>query len=188
MGLLDILTGAPASPAGTTSTGMSPIAKAILALLAAKAIGSLGNLGNTTAAPASPSPGATPPSPGNLGSLLPGDLGKLLQGGLTGANTGSILSGGLNDLLKRFQDTGTGDIAKTWVGPGPNKDITENDLAKSIGLDDLDALAQHAGVPRQELVSGLTQELPRVVDQLTPNGRVPSADEMSRLVRGSEGA
>ena len=183
MGLLDILNGLQNGPRGQTNpskSGMSPIAMAILGLLAAKAIGKL--TGPSTAAPApTPSPGAQPQSPdlGNLGNLLPGDLGKML-GPLTGANPGNVLTNGLNDLLKRFQDTGLGDTAKTWVSTGPNKDVSESDLAKSIGIDDINALVQHTGVPRDTLLTDLRQELPDAIDKVTPDGRVPGPDEMTR--------
>jgi uncharacterized protein YidB (DUF937 family) len=35
---------------------------------------------------------------------------------------------------------------------------------------------------RQDLLEGLSQHLPGFVDQLTPEGRLPSAEEASRMV------
>ena len=93
-----------------------------------------------------------------------------------------MLSGGLGGLLKQFQDNGQGQVANSWVGTGPNQDISESDLAKSIGSDDIDALAKHTGLPRQELLAGLRRELPGAIDELTPDGRVPSAQELSQRV------
>ena len=102
--------------------------------------------------------------------MLKGGLGGLLAGGAAG----SVLSGGLGDLLKQFQQNGQGDVANSWVGKGPNQDISESDLAKSIGIDDIDTLAQHTGLSRDELLSGLRRELPGAIDELTPEGRVPT--------------
>ena len=115
---------------------------------------------------------------GGLGDLLKGPLGGLLAGGAAG----SIVSGGLDGLLKQFQQQGLGDVADSWVGTGPNKDISESDLARSIGMDDLDALAQQTGMSRNDMLSGLRDELPGFVDQLTPDGRVPTEEEASRWV------
>jgi len=77
---------------------------------------------------------------------------------------------------------GQGQAASSWVGTGPNQDISESDLAKAIGSGDIDALAQHTGLSRQELLSGLRRELPGAIDELTPNGRVPSGPELLQRV------
>ena len=107
-----------------------------------------------------------------------GALGGLLAGGAAG----SILSGGLGGLLNQFQQNGQGDVAKSWVSRGPNQNISESDLAKSIGSEDIDELSRHTGLPRDELLSGLSRELPGAIDELTPNGRVPSPQELSQRV------
>jgi uncharacterized protein YidB (DUF937 family) len=119
---------------------------------------------------------------GGLGDLLKGGLGGTLGGLLAGGAAGSVLSGGLGGLLKQFQDNGQGQVANSWVGTGPNQDISESDLAKSIGSNDIDALAQHTGLSRQELLAGLRRELPGAIDELTPDGRVPSGPELSQRV------
>jgi len=116
--------------------------------------------------------------PGGLGDLLKGGLGGLLAGGAAG----SILSGGLGEVLKQFQQNGHGDTVNSWVGSGPNRDISESDLAKSIGIDDIDTLSRHTGYSREQLLSALRKELPGAIDELTPDGRVPTAQEMSRRV------
>jgi len=113
-----------------------------------------------------------------LGDLLKGPLGGMLAGGAAGG----ILSGGLGSLLQQLQQNGHGQAAQSWVGTGPNQDISESDLAKSIGIDDIDAVAKHAGMSRDELLSGLRRELPGAVDQLTPEGRLPTKEEASRWV------
>ena len=119
---------------------------------------------------------------GGLGDLLKGGLGGGLGGLLAGGAAGSVLSGGLGGLLKQFQDNGQGQAANSWVGPGPNQDISESDLAKSIGIDDINALAKHTGMSQSELLAGLRRELPGAIDELTPDGRVPSAQELSQRV------
>jgi uncharacterized protein YidB (DUF937 family) len=35
---------------------------------------------------------------------------------------------------------------------------------------------------RDELIAGLSQQLPELVNQLTPNGRLPTEHEASRLI------
>lgn len=189
MGLMDVLRGMqygphgqppPPPPPGSTAagTGMSPITMAILGLLAYKAVKSF-----TGEQAGAPSPAGRPPSPqpagqnvaaseeggGGLGDLLKGGLGSLLGGGAAGG----ILSGGLNDLIKQLQQSGLHEEAHSWIGSGPNKTIAPNDLAQALGPDQINALMDHSGLSRDELLEGLSQHLPRVIDQLTPEGKVP---------------
>jgi uncharacterized protein YidB (DUF937 family) len=187
MGLLDILNGMQNGPRGQStpapagSGGMSPITMALMGLLAYKAIKhvSPGQTNAGTTGPNVSTPAAT--SGGGLGSLLPGGLGGL-GGLLAGGAAGSVLSGGLNDLLKQFQQSGHGDVAQTWVGTGPNKEISPNDLSKALGEDRIKSLMAHSGMSRDELIAGLSQQLPELVNRLTPNGRLPTEQEASRLI------
>jgi uncharacterized protein YidB (DUF937 family) len=118
---------------------------------------------------------------GGLGGLLGslggagggGGLGGLL-GGLGGAGAGGLLGGGLGELIENFREKGQGDVADSWVGTGPNKDIEPQQLEQAIGPDVLDTLAQQTGLSREEIVARLSKELPNAVDQYTPDGRLPS--------------
>jgi uncharacterized protein YidB (DUF937 family) len=118
-----------------------------------------------------------PNTPGAEGSVL-GKLGGLLGG----ASAGSVLSGGLGELVDRFRQNGHGQAADSWVGRGPNQPIGPTQLEQAIGPDVLDTLSQRTGLSRAELVSRLTRELPAAVDNFTPNGRLPSEEEAARLI------
>jgi len=111
-----------------------------------------------------------------------GGLGGLLGGLLGGGAAGSALNGGLGGLIDQLQRSGQGDVARSWVGTGPNKMISQDDLATALGADTLDTLAGQTGMDRDEMLAGLSQQLPRFVDQLTPDGRLPTDEEAARLV------
>jgi uncharacterized protein YidB (DUF937 family) len=182
MGLLDVLNGMQNGPRGAPSSGgggMSPLTMALLGLIAYKAIKSFGGNGQPSAGsgtPAAPSAGGG--LGGGLGDLLQGGLGSLLGGGAAGG----ILSGGLNDLVKQFEQNGQGDVAKSWVGSGPNKAISPEDLGNALGADKVNALMAHSGMSRDDLLSGLSQQLPGLIDHLTPNGRLPTEQEAANLL------
>jgi uncharacterized protein YidB (DUF937 family) len=118
-------------------------------------------------------------------SQLPGGLGGLggLLGGLAGAGAGAgqgqgsggFLSGGLGELLESFKQNGQGDVADSWIGTGPNKEVAPPQLEQAIGPDVLDTLTQQTGLSREEILARLSRELPRAVDQYTPEGRIPTA-------------
>jgi uncharacterized protein YidB (DUF937 family) len=186
MGLLDILNGmqngprGPSTPGPQSGGGMSPMTMAILGLLAWKALKHFSG-GQPGAAPApSPSPGTVNAGMpgggmGGMGDILKGGLGGLLAGGAAG----SVLSGGLGDLLKQLQQNGHGETANSWVGPGANKPISSGDLAKALGADQINALSAQSGLSRDDLLAGLSQYLPDVVNHLTPDGRLPTENELS---------
>jgi uncharacterized protein YidB (DUF937 family) len=197
---------------GTGGGGMSPLTMALLGLLAYKALKSSGGLGSVLGgsqpAPAGaggtaalPPSGVNPGNPGggalaeilgglfggtssgtapggSLGGLIPGGLGGLLGG----AGAGSVLSGGLGNLIKDLQNNGQGEAAKSWVANGPNQAIAPESLEAAVGVDTLDALAKQTGMKREDILSGLSQQLPGVVDHLTPDGRVPTQEEAARMV------
>ena len=108
-------------------------------------------------------------------------LGKL-GGLLSGASAGSVLSGGLRDLVERFKQNGQGQAAESWVGTGPNQQLHPDQLEQAIGPDVLNTLSQQTGLSREELLSRLTRDLPVAVDKFTPAGRLPTEDEVARLV------
>ena len=182
MGLLDVLNGmqngprGPSGPGAPSGSGMSPMTMAILALLAYKAVKHMG--GSQSGAAPAPSPGG-----GTAGGLGGGGLGDVLKGGLggllAGGAAGSVISGGLGDLLKQLQQSGHGETANSWVAPGPNKQISPNDLAGALGADQINGLMSQSGLSRQELLDGLSQHLPDVVNHLTPDGRLPTEDELA---------
>ena len=102
------------------------------------------------------------------------------MGLLGGGAAGSVLNGGLRNLLGDLEANGQGEAAKSWVGTGDNQPIAQNDLAKAIGIDDIDAVAKQTGMPREQVLSALNEHLPEFINQLTPNGRLPSEQEASR--------
>jgi uncharacterized protein YidB (DUF937 family) len=198
MGLLDVLNGMQNGPRGPStpsseqsSGGMSPMTMAIIALLGWKAFKHL-TASQPDAAPQSAPTPVPPPvnagAGGGLGGALAGGggLGDLLKGGLggllAGGAAGSVLSGGLGDLLNQLQQGGHGETANTWVGKGENKAISPGDLGSALGADQIQSLSAQSGLSRDELLSGLSQYLPQVIDHLTPDGRLPTENEISGRV------
>jgi uncharacterized protein YidB (DUF937 family) len=185
MGLLDVLNGmqngprGPSTPSAQSGSGMSPMTMAILALLAYKAVKHIGGGSSATNPAPAPAPGGGSSvgggSLGGLGDVLKGGLGGVLAGGAAG----SVLSGGLGDLLKQFQQNGHGETANSWVSQGPNKQIAPGDLANALGSDQIQGLMSQSGLSREELLNGLSQHLPDVVNHLTPDGRLPTEDEVA---------
>jgi len=121
-----------------------------------------------------------------LGALL---VGKMLSRGSAtaqpsapqgaGASADGGLVGGLGGLLEKLQNAGHGDTVRSWVGPGQNQPIDPGQLRSALGQKTLSDAAQQAGINEQELLAQLSQNLPQFVDKLTPNGQIPSLQQIA---------
>ena len=94
--------------------------------------------------------------------------------------------GGFNNLLSSLTSNGLADQVKSWIGPGANKPVSGQQVANALGTDKIDQLAQSTGLTQNEVADHLAQQLPTVVDNLTPDGTVPEKsgfeDVAGRLV------
>jgi uncharacterized protein YidB (DUF937 family) len=104
---------------------------------------------------------------------------KLMQG-VMGLLSQNSAVGGLPGLVAQFQNAGLGDAVASWLGQGPNKDISGNDIQKALGSDILGALAQQANMAPSEASGILARILPAAIDQLTPKGQ-PQALDMANV-------
>jgi uncharacterized protein YidB (DUF937 family) len=187
MGLLDNVLGS-AVPGGRYA---KPLGIALLALLASRAMGGGSNTGSAGGRGGAGEGGGGAFGGGGLGGLLSGGLGGIL-GGLMGGGGGdtrtmpnqdqahAAMSGGLGELLQRFQQNGYGDIVNSWIGTGQNRPIAPDQLQQALSPETVDELSQQTGVPRHEVLSELSQALPTMVDRFTPQGRIPDEEEMAR--------
>ena len=112
-------------------------------------------------------------------NLLSGSLGMLEK------------MGGIDGLVKKFQQSGMGDIAESWVGTGENRSINPDQLTNALGKDQVDAVAQQADIPKSQGASVLSQILPAMVDKLTPEGKPPESSNLAtwgKVLLGGAGA
>src|SRR5215207_11638816 len=125
-----------------------PSMTALLGLLAIAGYQNRDKLAEMLGGQASNNPGAPgQPQQGGLGGLL----GNLGSGGV-----GGLLGGGLGELVERFKQNGQGEVANSWVGHGPNKEIPPPQLEQAIGPDVLATLSQQTGLPREEILARLS--------------------------------
>ena len=150
-----------------------PSMTALLGLLAIAGYQNRDKLAEMLGGQASNNPGAPGQSPqqGGLGGLL---------GNLGGAGVGGLLGGGLSELVERFRQTGHGEVADSWVGHGPNKEVAPHQLEQAIGPDVLATLSRQTGLSRDEILARLSRDLPQAVDKYTPEGRLPTEKDFLR--------
>lgn len=203
MGLLDgMLGGQGAQRGGSPGLGSTVVAGLALALLV-KAVKNHQASGQAQTG-GQPAPSQSMGGPGGglagggLGGLLGGGLGGLLGGG-GGGGLGGLLgggsgagglgglmgalggAGGLGALVNQFQQSGFGGHAESWLSNGPNQAIAPNEVASALGEGTVAELQQRTGLPRDSLLSTLAHELPEALNQASPQGRLPSDQELQQL-------
>lgn len=80
---------------------------------------------------------------------------------------------GLQGVLQSFESKGLGHIVSSWIGTGPNKPISPDQVEQGLGSDRISQIADHAGMPAEDVKSRLASILPTIIDKLTPNGQLP---------------
>jgi uncharacterized protein YidB (DUF937 family) len=181
MALLDqILSGGAAAGSARAAGNRSLNTKLAAGVLVALAIKAMRDHQRGPAG-AAPQGGA-----GGLGGILGGLGGLLGGGGGSSGGLGGILgglggAGALGGLIGALQQKGVGNQVNSWVGTGPNETVQPHQLAEALGDDTIADLQHQTGLPRDELLAQLADELPDAVNHATPAGRLPTDDELHRL-------
>jgi uncharacterized protein YidB (DUF937 family) len=92
--------------------------------------------------------------------------------------------GGLDGLIRRFQEEGLGDVIASWISTGTNQPITPEQLARVLDPEQLRELSRQAGVALTRLPEALAALVPTLVDRLTPDGEIPGPYQLLRMVMG----
>jgi uncharacterized protein YidB (DUF937 family) len=92
------------------------------------------------------------------------------------------VAGGLGGLVNKLEQGGLGDVVKSWVGSGQNQPVSPGQLGSALGPNVMKTISQMTGISEDELTKQLSQVLPGVVNGLTPNGRLPTQSELSKLM------
>src|SRR6201993_5137539 len=91
-------------------------------------------------------------------------------------------SGGLQGLANKFAQSGQGNAFQSWVGMGENQPISSGQIQNVLGSEQFNALAAKMGIDPAQASNFLAEYLPKIVDKLTPEGKVdPAADHQQGL-------
>lgn len=90
-------------------------------------------------------------------------------------------AGGLPGILAKLQAAGLGEAVQSWVGTGANQPVSADQIGGALGSDLMGMLAQQLGGNTQQAAGTLADLLPGLIDQLTPQGRLPADNGMGAL-------
>lgn len=117
-----------------------------------------------------------------VGAFLKGDAGKYQ----------AILSwveeqGGIQVLLEKLQSGGLGAILSTWLSnQQSNQSVSGEQVESALGTNAVSDLGQKLGVDTSTASSLLAEQLPKIIDALSPQGEVSPQAHNDLLSAGME--
>ena len=91
--------------------------------------------------------------------------------------------GGIEGLMKTFNEKGLGDIIASWVGTGKNLPISADQILSVLGKKNVAEVAQEAGTDTNTAADGLASVLPGLIDKLTPKGESVGGDALQQGIK-----
>jgi uncharacterized protein YidB (DUF937 family) len=85
---------------------------------------------------------------------------------------------GLASIVSQFQQGGLGNLADSWVGTGQNLPVSGDQISQILGSGKLGEIASQLGISSGDAASGLSQILPELINQATPNGQMPQTADL----------
>jgi uncharacterized protein YidB (DUF937 family) len=92
--------------------------------------------------------------------------------------------GGIAGLQQMFQQGGLGHVVSSWIGSGQNLPVSASQLQNVLHGGALQQAAQQSGMDPSQLTGLMATLLPHLVNHLTPNGQVPDASSLQKMLSG----
>lgn len=92
--------------------------------------------------------------------------------------------GGFSGFLERFKAAGLGDTVSSWVNSGANTPISNEQVESVFGEETLKDISENAGLDYDTTTSATAFMTPHIVDNLTPDGVVPSESDLLTRISG----
>lgn len=116
---------------------------------------------------------------GLFDDIVGGVLGGAL-GGTGGSDAGSLFEivnqmGGLDAVMDRLRDGGLDDQIGTWISQGANQHVTPERIRAILGDGMIARAAQGMGLTPQRISEIIAEQLPLLIDRMTPEGAAPGS-------------
>ena len=111
-----------------------------------------------------------------LGNSSGGGNNDLVQSVIGGLLGGSGKQGiDLGSLVGNLQNSGLADVAESWLGDGDNAHISRSQIEGMLGSDKIQQAASQLGADQNDLLRGLQNMIPQVVDKSSSGGNLLDA-------------
>ncbi|WP_029085758.1 YidB family protein [Brevundimonas aveniformis] len=112
----------------------------------------------------------------NIMDMIGGALGGVGTGGST--NYGQLFQivqsmGGIDAVMDQLRSGGLNDEIGSWIAQGANQVITPDRVRAILGDGMIGHAAQQMGLSPEQISEIISQQLPHVIDMMTPDGNSP---------------
>lgn len=110
-------------------------------------------------------------------------VGGALSGALGGGQScgvGSLFEivnhmGGLDQVMDRLREGGLNDQIGSWIAQGANQHVTPERIRAVLGDGMIAQAARGMGMTPERISEIIAQQLPQLIDRMTPDGSAPGA-------------
>lgn len=118
---------------------------------------------------------------------LTGLLGAGKKGGIAEVVQALIEQfGGIDALMAKLKSSDLSRQLDTWIATGENSPAGARKIEEALGSEAISGVAEKLGIDQKEAAAKIAVALPKVIDRLTPAGKLPeggiSMDSVANLL------
>ena len=84
----------------------------------------------------------------------------------------------LSGITQKLRQSGLEEQVSSWISKGTNLPVVGPQIEKALGNDVVAGIAAKLGITTTQAADELAQAVPEVVDEMTPDGELPSTPSL----------
>jgi uncharacterized protein YidB (DUF937 family) len=102
------------------------------------------------------------------------------EGGLGALSKLFSSNGGMQGMMSKLSQNGMGHQVQSWIGHGQNQPVSGDQIHGALDPNSMKQFAQQTGQSPEQASSHVAQVLPEMMNQATPEGKMPKEDPFSK--------
>lgn len=80
----------------------------------------------------------------------------------------------LSTIAAKFRESGLDEHVQSWVSKGKNLPVAGDQIERALGSDVVARIGAKLGITQVEAADEIADAMPEVVDEMTPEGELPT--------------
>jgi uncharacterized protein YidB (DUF937 family) len=90
----------------------------------------------------------------------------------------------LSSVTRKLRDSGLDQQVSSWISKGQNLPVVGDQIERALGNDTVAGIAAKLGISQQQAKDEIAEAVPEVVDEMTPEGQLPSTGASGTTTSG----